>query len=76
MTEPSAACPVCGKGTLIDIAFDEPATDGPALTQQADSHQMLTFDCGHEVPGPDLNSADAQRLSVERRRSQETTEPA
>jgi hypothetical protein len=61
-------CPVCGKGTLVDISHD--ATDGDAEPiQTADSKQVQTFSCGHEVKSDSLAGADEERLEVERRSS-------
>ena len=72
-------CPVCGRAGLADIAFDaEPAeaTEGgpPRPAQTADSHQVLTYACGHQIPGPSLAGADANTLEVERRSSEDTTD--
>jgi len=68
-------CPVCGKGTLADVAYDaapgDPETD---LEQQPESRQLDVYTCGHEVPGARLRSAD-DRLDVERRDAAETAEP-
>lgn len=63
-------CPVCGEGRLRDLAFDE----GAEQRQDADSRQVQTFTCGHEVIGAQLSSADTTRLDVEQRRSDETVE--
>ena len=69
---------------LTDIAFDDgPPTevddvgDGPAgaPAQLARTRQIDTYSCGHEVVGPHLSIADESRLDVERRTSDETTEP-
>ncbi|HYJ60700.1 MAG TPA: hypothetical protein VE032_04465 [Actinomycetota bacterium] len=73
MDEP-ARCPVCGRGTLVDVAFDLNA-DGE-VEQRADSREVDSYTCGHEVPGPSLASADPDRLSVERRSSEETVDPS
>ncbi len=62
----STTCPVCGKGTLRTVDFGD---------QQPDSRQVQTFTCGHEVKGDRLHSADADRLDVERRESDETVTP-
>jgi hypothetical protein len=59
-------CPVCGKGTLRQVDFGE---------QQPDSHEVQTFTCGHEVEGARLDTSDADRLTVERRTSDETVMP-
>jgi hypothetical protein len=69
-------CPICGEGTLADIAYDAlPAserTQGPE--QQPDSRQVDVYTCGHQVVGERLATAD-ERLDVERRESAETAEP-
>jgi hypothetical protein len=59
-------CPICGKGTLRQTDFGE---------QDADSRETQTFTCGHVVEGARLDSADADRLTVERRSSEETVTP-
>jgi C4-type Zn-finger protein len=64
--ESSITCPICGKGTLLATEFG---------TQQPDSREVLTFTCGHEVEGATLQTADADRLDVERRTSEETVIP-
>lgn len=71
-------CPVCGRGTLVTVAFDEPAVPGGASgvpRQRSDSKEADAYSCGHEVVGPSLATADSRRLAVERRRSEETVEP-
>ena len=67
MGEPdSTTCPICGEGTLRTIDFGD---------QQPESRQVQTFTCGHEVEGEKLKTADADRLDVERRTSEETVTP-
>jgi hypothetical protein len=63
-------CPICGRGTLRDIDFD-----GDRGAQQPGSREVKTFTCGHEVTGDRLDTADAERLDVERRSSQDTVVP-
>jgi hypothetical protein len=63
-------CPVCGRGTLADIDFG-----GDELFQDPTSRQVDVYTCGHEVERAPLESADADRLDVERRSSEETAEP-
>ena len=68
-------CPICGRGRLLDVGFDGGTRDPihrPA--QRADSRQVDTYSCGHEVAGERLASAD-DRLDVERRQSDETVIP-
>jgi hypothetical protein len=64
-------CPVCGEGLLRDVAFDK----GPDERQGSGSREVQTYTCGHEVVGNRLDSADADRLDVERRQSDETVTP-
>ena len=67
MGEPdSTTCPICGEGTLRTVDFGD---------QQPESRQVQTFTCGHEVEGARLQTADADRLDVERRTSEETVAP-
>jgi len=69
-------CPVCGVGTLRDIAYDEaPAGAVEPPAQEADSRQVETYTCGHEVVGSRLSVADPDALDVERRTTDETVEP-
>ncbi len=67
MSDPEAVtCPICGKGTLVTIDVGE---------QQPVSREVQTFTCGHEVEGARLQTADAEKLDVERRTSEETAQP-
>jgi hypothetical protein len=73
-------CPVCGKGDLVDITYrDEPevSPDTEEPIQTADSRQIESYSCGHEVSGPrlDRTAAGDEDLEAERRGSDETTEP-
>ena len=43
--------------------------------KQPESRDVQTFTCGHEVEGGRLRTADADRLDVERRKSEETVTP-
>ena len=61
-------CPVCGVGTLADIDFG-----GDENVQDTESRQVDTYTCGHEVERAPLETADAERLDVEQRTSEETT---
>lgn len=68
---PTDRCPVCGEGRFVDIAYDvDPTSREPA--QRADSHEMITYSCGHAVAGPSLADADQRRLDVERRSAEDT----
>jgi hypothetical protein len=62
----STTCPICAKGTLVTVEFGD---------QQPESREVQTFTCGHEVEGGRLRTADADRLDVERRQSEETVTP-
>ena len=75
MREPTpTTCPICGRGTLVDLAFDERGA-GRTTRQTADSAEVRTYECGHEVVGPSLALADPERMDVERRASQDTVDP-
>jgi hypothetical protein len=63
-------CPICGVGTLTDIDFG-----GEDLFQDPTSRQVDAYSCGHEVERARLDSADPERLDVERRSSDETAAP-
>jgi hypothetical protein len=63
---PLAKSEVCGNGTLRTVDFGD---------QQPESREVQTFTCGHEVEGGRLRTADADRLDVERRKSEETVTP-
>jgi hypothetical protein len=72
----AARCPVCGSGTLCDLSHDlDPLRRHAPPGQTADSLQVETYTCGHEVIGASLATADPDRLDVERRDSEETTTP-
>jgi hypothetical protein len=68
-------CPVCGRGTLVDISFDL-GGDKPGR-QSASSREVKVYSCGHEVPGPslDLRERGGADLDVERRTTDETVPP-
>lgn len=79
-TANGSRCPRCGLGEVIDIAFDAGASSGAeggtdAQPQGAESRQVETYSCGHQVVGPRLSTADAELLDVERRSSEDTVEP-
>jgi hypothetical protein len=63
-------CPRCGEGVLADIDFG-----GDDLFQDPKSRQVDVYTCGHEVARVRLEEADADRLDVERRGSEETAAP-
>jgi hypothetical protein len=73
----SKRCPRCGEGILVDISFRQGSdlVAGEEI-QEADTRQVETYSCGHEVVGPRLDTpAGSDALEVERRDSSETTEP-
>jgi hypothetical protein len=63
-------CPVCGEGVLQHLGSED-----PDHLQRPESHVIETYTCGHEVTTPALATADADRLEVERRTSDETLDP-
>jgi hypothetical protein len=63
-------CPRCGQGVIADIDFG-----GDDLFQDPKSRQVDVYTCGHEVERARLEVADAERLDVERRGSEETAAP-
>jgi hypothetical protein len=66
-------CPVCGRGRLVDVAFDAGTGDrgpGEEPKQLADSSEIVVYDCGHEVRGASVDRAD-RTLGVETRTSDE-----
>jgi hypothetical protein len=76
----SKKCPVCGQGDLVDITYRDdpgvsPETEEPIQT--ADTRQVETYSCGHEVAGPrlDRTAAGSEELEAERRESADTVEP-
>lgn len=75
-TPESKRCPICGQGRLVDITFREGPQDEAVdeEIQTADTRQVETYSCGHEVPGPRLDetAAGTDELEVERRESDET----
>ena len=72
----STRCPICGRGELVDVAFDAGTGDeGSVPKQRADSSEVDVYRCGHEVVRSSLARAD-DTLDVERRTSDETARPA
>jgi len=61
----------------VDISFDAGASsDSQDVPEQgADTRQVESYSCGHQVLGPRLTEADPHRLDVERRTSEETVAP-
>ena len=73
-------CPVCGQGTLVEISYWEESAKEPEAgeaIQEADTRQVESYSCGHEVVGPSLgeSAAGTKDLEVERRQTDETAEP-
>jgi hypothetical protein len=68
-----ARCPICGVGVVVDITDDVNREEGPI--QRADSRELISYDCGHQVAGPSLAGADPDDLEVERRETSETVDP-
>jgi hypothetical protein len=60
-------CPVCGRGLLRHLG-----TEAGRRKQRPESPILETYTCGHEVREDLLETADADRLEVERRSSGET----
>jgi hypothetical protein len=78
MSDPSdLRCPICGVGVVADIAFDrDPSRPEHATPQQgAETTEVTSYSCGHQVPGRSLAGADAEVLNVERRSSEDTVQP-
>ena len=68
-------CPVCGRGMLNDVAFDEGVQVDGRAKQESDSRQIETYSCGHTAVGARLSTADADELEVEQRTSDEVVAP-
>jgi hypothetical protein len=62
-------CPVCGEGVLQHLGSED-----AERRQQPESPIIETYSCGHEVTAEPLATADAERLEVERRASQDTVD--
>lgn len=77
MSDRGLRCPICEVGVVADIAFDrDPSRPGdPTPQQTAETSELTTYSCGHQVFGRSLASADADVLDVERRRSEDTVPP-
>jgi hypothetical protein len=71
-TNSDLRCPVCGRGVVTGITYDQEAEQPEQIAQQPDARQAVDYSCGHRVLGPPLRDAD-ERLDVERR---DSTEPA
>jgi hypothetical protein len=65
---------------LVDINYNQPHDASPPSgepMQEADSRQVATYSCGHELIGPRLDREQqaGPALDVERRTSEETVAP-
>ena len=70
-------CPICQRGRLVVISYDEPErAQDPDLQQSSDSREVESYSCGHRVVGPSLATAAPDQLDVERRQSEETVDPS
>ena len=73
---PNLRCPICEKGVVADIVFDrDPSRPKGTPKQSAESTELTTYSCGHQVPGRSRASADEETLDVERRSSTDTVWP-
>jgi len=50
-------------------------TEAPRDEQQPESPILETYSCGHTVTEGSLETADAERLEVERRTGEDVTDP-
>jgi hypothetical protein len=77
MQEPNdqQRCPRCGQGVFVDVVYEDPEPDETKPKLTGDSYEVLLFSCGHQVRGTSLATADAERLTVEARQSEEATDP-
>ena len=66
---------MCGRGVFTDVIYEEPEPGGPEPRLSADSYEVLLFSCGHRVRGARLDEAESDRMTVERRESDDTAEP-
>ena len=74
----SRRCPRCGRGVLVELTYragSPEEVDEPIQT--ADTRQVESYSCGHEVVGPRLDRTATPEggIEAERRTSDETTEP-
>ena len=73
-------CPTCGQGDLVDINYNQPSDASPPSgepMQEADSREVASYSCGHEIVGPRIDRAEqaGPALDIERRTSEETVPP-
>jgi hypothetical protein len=77
-TVESRKCPECGRGDLVEITYREGSPpESEEEIQTAETRQVETYSCGHEVVGPSLarSAAGTDQLEAERRESDETVDP-
>ena len=63
-------CPICGEGVLQHLG-----TEASDHVQRAETPILETYSCGHTVTEGSLATADAERLEVERRTSEDVVPP-
>jgi hypothetical protein len=68
-------CPVCGRGVLADIAYDEHHPPLHPPKQAPESAEVITFTCGHEVEARLLGESARTDPNVERRESEDVVDP-
>jgi hypothetical protein len=74
MESADRTCPVCGRGVLKDLSFDEPSGE-PAAGQQPTSRQIVTYSCGHERVGPRLEESASGDSDLDVERGRQPTVP-
>jgi hypothetical protein len=60
---------------LVVVSYEAEDQGNAEPKLGADSEEVRSFTCGHEARGPSLDTADQERLSVERRTSDESATP-
>jgi len=65
-------CPICGRGILQHLGTEGPSDE---QEQRPDTPILETYSCGHTVTEPALDTADAEVLEVERRKSADVLDP-
>jgi hypothetical protein len=76
MSSDDMRCPICGIGVVRDIAYDaEAENEAGRPFQDPEARQITEYSCGHSVEGPRLETADQERMDVERRASEDTANP-
>jgi hypothetical protein len=75
LRERELRCPICGKGVLADIAYDEHHPPVSPPKQAPESGEVVTFTCGHEVEMGRLEEAARDDPNVERRGADDVVDP-